>query len=202
MGLLNGLKAVKDNLKEKVKEQISEDFLDAAKKGEFIVTQKYLEIPLRNAIKDEDGVELESIDFKEEGIILVLKVDKLGTSIACPLSIKVGDLTLSGDQQRAEVTIITQKAIGKNLLGKFATGLAGGIIDQIIISKIEGQEMIFSSVTKDSQTEIEIDLSQLAPIQKLNHPLPLLGKSPLDLITIKSVHHVTGGLLLKLEKVV
>ena len=40
MGLLNGMKAVKDNLKEKVKEHISEDYLAAAKKGEFVVTQK------------------------------------------------------------------------------------------------------------------------------------------------------------------
>ncbi len=200
MGLLTGLKAIKNNIKEKVKEQISKEFLDAAKKGEFIIPQKILEPSLRSAIQNEEGVEIESIDFHEEGITLTLKVDKLGTSLTCPLLIKVGDITLSGDQQQVGVTVITQKAIGGNLLGKFATGLAGGIINRILIDKIKDQELVSRTTTKDQQTDIEIDLSTLAPIQKLNQPLPLLGKSPLDLFTIESVHHVKDGLMLKLGR--
>ena len=196
MGLLNGLKAIKDT----VKKQISKEFLDAAKKGEFLIPQTYLEAALRHAIKDEEEIEIETVDFHAAGITLNLSVNKLAGSLSCSLLIKTGKLKLSGDQQRVLVSIITQKALGRNLLGKVATGLAGGIIDRILIDKIKDQEIVSRITTKDQQTDIKIDLSTLAPVQKLNQPLPLLGKSPLDLITIKSVHHVPGGLMLKLEK--
>jgi len=69
-----------------------------------------------------------------------------------------------------------------------------------LIDKIKDQAIVSRTITRDQETVIEIDLSTLPPIQKLNQPLPLLGKSPLDLITIKSLHHVTGGLMLKLEQ--
>ena len=116
------------------------------------------------------------------------------------LLIKAGDFQLSGDRQQVLVSIITQKAIASNLMGKVATGLAGGIIDRILIDKVKDQEIVSRITTKDQQTDIEIDLSSLVPIQRLNQPLPLLGKAPLDLITIKSLHHVPGGLMLKLEQ--
>ena len=196
MGLLNALKAIKDI----VKKQISKEFLDAAKKGEFLIPQTYLEAALRHALKNEEGVEVETVNFHAQGGTLNLTINKLGSSLTCPLLVKTGDLKLSGDRQQVLVSIITQKALGRNLLGKVATGLAGGIIDRILIDKIKDQEIVSRITTKDQQTDIEIDLSILAPIQKLTQPLPLLGKSPLDLITIKSVHHVPGGLMLKLEQ--
>ena len=196
MGLLNALKAIKDI----VKKQISKEFLDAAKKGEFLIPQTYLEAALRHALKKEEGVEVETVNFHAQGITLNLTVNKLGSSLTGSLLIKTGDLKLSGDQQQVLVTIITQKALGRNLLGKVATGLAGGIIDCILIDKIKDQEIVSRITIKDQQTDIEIDLSTLAPIQKLNQPLPLLGTSPLDLVTINSVHHVPGGLMLKLEQ--
>ena len=196
MGLLNGLKAIKDT----VKKQISKEFLDAAKKGEFLIPQTYLEAALRHALKNEKGIEIESVNFHAQGITLNLAIDKLGSSLTCSLLIKTGNLKLSGDRQQVLVSIITQKALGSNLLGKVAGGLAGGIIDRILTDKIKDQEIVSRITTKDQQTDIEIDLSTLASIKKLNQPLPLLGKSPLDLITIKSVHHVSGGLMLKLEQ--
>ena len=196
MGLLNGLKAIKDT----VKKQISKEFLDAAKKGEFLIPQTYLEAALRHALKNEKGIEIESVNFHAQGITLNLAIDKLGSSLTCSLLIKTGALKLSGDRQQVLVSIITQKALGSNLLGKVATSLAGGIIDRILIDKIKDQEIVSRITSKAQQADIEIDLSTLAPIQKLNQPLPLLGKSPLDLITIKSVHHVPGGLMLKLEQ--
>ena len=196
MGLLNALKAIKDI----VKKQISKEFLDAAKKGEFLIPQTYLETALRHALKNEEGVEVESVNFHAQGITLNLTINKLGNSLTGSLLIKAGDLKLSGDQQLVLVTIITQKVLGCNLLGKVATGLAGGIIDRILTDKIKDQEIVSRITSKEQQTDIEIDLSTLAPIQKLNQALPLLGKSPLDLVTIKSVHHVPGGLMLKLEQ--
>ena len=196
MGLLNGLKAIKDT----VKKQISKEFLDAAKKGEFLIPQTYLEAALHHALKNEKGIEIESVNFHAQGITLNLAIDKLGSSLTCSLLIKTGALKLSGDRQQVLVSIITQKALGSNLLGKVATSLAGGIIDRILIDKIKDQEIVSRITSKAQQADIEIDLSTLAPIQKLNQPLPLLGKSPLDLITIKSVHHVPGGLMLKLEQ--
>ncbi|MCK5680493.1 hypothetical protein KAI46_06740 [bacterium] len=200
MGLLNGIKAIKYSLKEKVKKQVSEEFIDAAKKGEFVISQKYLEPPLRNSIKDEVGVEIETIDFNEEGITLNLKVDKLGTSLACPILIKVGSLILSGNQQQVRVTVVTEKTIGGNFFGKIATGLAGGIINRIFVDKIKDQEIVASSTTKGQQTDIEIDLSTLGPIQKLSQPLPVIGKSPLDFFIVESVHHIKDGLMLKLRR--
>ena len=196
MGLLDGFKAIKDT----VKKQISKEFLDAAKKGEFLIPQTYLEAALRHALKDEKEVEIETVNFHAAGITLNLTVNKLGSSLSCSLLIKTGDLKLSGDRQQVLVSIITQKALGGNLLGKVATGLAGGIVNHILIGKIKNQEIVSRITTKDQQSDVEIDLSTLASIQKLNQPLPLLGKSPLDLITIKSVHHVPGGLMLKLEQ--
>ncbi len=196
MGLLNGFKAIKDT----VKKQISKEFLDAAKKGEFLIPQTYLEAALRHALKNEEGVEVETVNFHAQGITLNLAIKQLGSSLSCSLLIKASKLKLSGNQQQVLVSIITQKVLGSNFLGKVATGLAGGIIDRILTDKIKDQEIVSHITTKDQQTDIEIDLSTLAPIQKLNQPLPLLGKSPLDLITIKSVHHVPGGLMLKLEQ--
>ena len=196
MGLLNGLKAIKDT----VKKQISKEFLDAAKKGEFLIPQTYLEAALRHALKNEKGVEVGTVNFHAQGITLNLAINKHGSTLTSSLLIKAGDLILSGDRQQVLLTVITQKAIGNNLLGKVATGLAEGIINRILIDKIKDQEIVSRTTTKDQQTDIDIDLSTLAPIQKLNQPLPLLGKSPLDLITIKSVHHVPGGLMLKLEQ--
>ncbi len=196
MGLLNALKAIKDI----VKKQISKEFFDAAQKGEFLIPQTYLEAALRHALKNEEGIAVETVNFDAHGIILNLTINKFGSSLSCPLLVKTGDLKLSGDRQQVSVSITTQKALGSNLLGKVAIGLAGGIIDRILIDKIKDHELVSRITTKDQQTDIEIDLSTLAPIQKLNQPLPLLGKSPLDLITIKSVHHVPGGLMLKLEQ--
>ncbi len=196
MDLFSALKTIKD----KVKKQISKEFLAAAKKGEFLIPQTYLEAALRHALKNEKGVEVETVNFHAQGITLNLAINKHSSTLTSSLLIKAGDLILSGDRQQVLLTIITQKALGRNLLGKVATGLAGGIIDRILIDKIKDQEIVSRITTKDQQTDIKIDLSTLAPVQKLNQPLPLLGKSPLDLITIKSVHHVPGGLMLKLEK--
>ena len=196
MSLFKSLQGIKD----KIKKQISKEFLDAAKKGEFLIPQAYIEAALRHALKNEEGVSVETVDFHAQGITLSLTINKHGSALSSSLLIKTGQLKLSGDRQQVQVSIITQKAIGSNLLGKVATGIAGGIIDRILIDKIKDQEIVSRIITRDQQTDIEIDLSTLAPIQKLNQPLPLLGKSPLDLITIKSVHHVPGGLMLKLEQ--
>ncbi|MEA3333842.1 MAG: hypothetical protein U9Q58_09620 [Pseudomonadota bacterium] len=152
MSLFNALKAIKDT----VKKQISKEFLDAAKKGEFLIPQTYLEAALRHALKNEEGVAVESVNFHAQGITLNLTVNQLGSSLTCPLLIKTGDLKLSGDQQQVLVSIVTQKALGNNLLGKVATGLSGGIIDRILIDKIKDQEIVSHIIAKDQQTDIEI----------------------------------------------
>ena len=196
MSLFKSLQGIKD----KVKKQIAKDFLEAAKKGEFLIPQTYLGTALRHALKNEPGVELETVNCHAQGITLNLTISKHGSVLNSSLLVKAGEFRLSGDRQQVQVSIVTQKAIGGNLLGKVATGLAGGIIDRILIDKIKDHEIVSRIITRAQQTDIEIDLSTLAPIQKLNQPLPLLGKSPLDLVTIKSVNHVPGGLLLKLDQ--
>ena len=196
MSLFNALKTIKDN----VKKQISKEFFDAAKKGEFLIPKAYIETVLRHVLKSEEGVVVEAVNFHTQGITLNLAISKLGSTMTSSLLIKAGEFQLSGERQQVSVSIVTQKAIGSNLIGKVATGLAGGIIDRILIDKIKDQAIVSRTITRDQETVIEIDLSTLPPIQKLNQPLPLLGKSPLDLITIKSLHHVTGGLMLKLEQ--
>jgi hypothetical protein len=66
MSLMNALKVIKDT----VKKQISKEFLAAAKKGEFLIPQSYLEAALRHALKNEAGVEVETVNFHAQGITI------------------------------------------------------------------------------------------------------------------------------------
>ncbi|MBN2809047.1 MAG: hypothetical protein JXR80_06105 [Deltaproteobacteria bacterium] len=196
MNLFKSLQEAKDT----VKKQIAKEFLVAAKKGEFLIPQTCIEAGLRHALRNEPGVTVEMVTCHTRGITLTLVINRLGSILTSTLLIKVGELKLSGACQQLMVSIVTQKALGGNLLGKVASGLAGSIIDRLLIDKIRDQEIVSRTTIREQQTDIEIDLSSLAPVQKLARPLPLIGKSPLDLVTIKTVDHVPGGLLLKLEQ--
>ena len=77
MSLFNALKAIKDN----VKKQISKEFRDAAKKGEFLISKNYIEAALRHVLKNEEGVAVENVNFHTQGITLNLAISKLGSTI-------------------------------------------------------------------------------------------------------------------------
>lgn len=197
MGILDDLTGSFKNLnveKVLITFGVSEDFIQALKKGEIIIPSFIISKKIEDEISKIKGVDVNECICDDSGINLTLDSKRFGAKIQVKTNVLLTDIELDNTTQKIHADYTQTKPLGKNVIGKIVIAIAEGVISNMIDEQIDGNDMIVNSTKDSGINKAVINLEDVPKIKTLKQKVPVLNRSILDLFNIQRIEHVSGAI--------
>lgn len=175
---------------------LSRTFVEAIKKGSFLIPDAVIQPKIEEAISEVDGAQLSSCEFKDTGLNLVVQVKRYLAELETPLRIVISKIQIDNKVQNIQFSFIQDQPIGQNLLGKIVAFLAAEILSNIINGKIAQNDLVVDSKFEKNGSTVVVNLANLKEVQALHKKIPFINHSVLDVLTIDRAEHIERGIII------
>jgi hypothetical protein len=175
-------------------------FWAAIRRGRLYIPQESLRPFLEKALANEEGARLRRCVFEEDGISLDIRVKKAGSCIILPLVVSLDNVSINNGEQRLEASFACDRPVGDDLLGRLAAALARGLIVKMVAGRMAGNPDVSVAATGRGRGRIVIDLGGLPAVRKLLRRLPVVHTAVLDIVAVRAIRHVAGGVEVELAR--
>jgi hypothetical protein len=190
----NILKNHREPLTIALKDNFNVDSFARLRKGEIVISREILRYHIKEALVQEQFVDLEYLACTDSGVKVGLLIEKFKTSITAEIGMFIEKAMITFTEQQIIININSEKVIGNNLSGKLVSALIGTIISGVVRKTIFSIDLPIHYNKKYNIATM--NLSKVPAISRMKKPA-VGSKSILEFISVIGAEHTDTGIILK-----